>query len=173
VLLRKEFDYYRSNKFLKGLASSELFTTPKGYFPRALVCLNMCIVASCYYIREVYVAFLYISILAKYRINSFWKLGGIRLINIAGIYPEVFQFISCGLFRAELYLPSPSIIYSLTHVHASLDILKNDLLFSPGMREYCVGRDIAASRFAKDDLAIRFALQEAYERHARGLRPIS
>jgi hypothetical protein len=31
------------------------------------------------------------------------------------------------------------------------------------MREYCVGRDIAARRFAKDDLAVGLILQEAYE----------
>jgi hypothetical protein len=30
------------------------------------------------------------------------------------------------------------------------------------MREYCIGRDFAAGRFMKDDLAVRFALQEVY-----------
>jgi hypothetical protein len=47
--------------------------------------------------------------------------------------------------------------------------LIDDLLFSLGIREYCVGRDFAAGRFAKDDLAVGFALQEAYKRHAGGL----
>ena len=41
------------------------------------------------------------------------------------------------------------------------------------MREYCVGRDIAAGRLVKDDLAVGFALQEAYKRHAGGSRAIS
>ena len=173
MLLRKEFDCYQSNKFLKGLASSELFTTPKGYFSHALVCLDICVIASCRYIREIHVAFLCISILVKHRINSFWKLDGIRLIDIAGVHPEVFQSIGCDLFRVELYLSLPSLIHSLTYIHANLDILKNDLLFSPGIREYCVGRDIAAGRFAKDDLAVGFTLQEAYERHAGGSRAIT
>jgi hypothetical protein len=63
------------------------------------------------------------------------------------------------------YLPLPSLAHSLAHVRADLDILEDDLLFSPRMREYCVGRDIATGRFAKDDLAVGFALQEAYKRH--------
>jgi hypothetical protein len=46
-----------------------------------------------------------------------------------------------------------------------LDILKDDLLFSLGMREYCVGRDIATGRLVKNDLTVGLALQEAYQRH--------
>jgi hypothetical protein len=33
------------------------------------------------------------------------------------------------------------------------------------MREYRVSRNIAAGRFAKDDAAVRFRLQEAYKGH--------
>lgn len=46
-----------------------------------------------------------------------------------------------------------SLVYSLAFVLALLQILIDDFLFSPSMREYCVGRDFAAGRFAKDDLA--------------------
>ena len=49
----------------------------------------------------------------------------------------------------------------------------NLFLFSPGMREYCVDRDIAAGRLVKDGLAVGFALQEAYKRYTRGSRAIS
>ena len=94
-------------------------------------------------------------------------------LDAAGVHPEVFKHIYCGLLRAELYLPPPSLVHSLVLVLALLQVLIGDLLFSPGMREYCVGRDIAAGRFAKDDLAVGFALQEAYKTHAGGSRAIS
>jgi hypothetical protein len=70
------------------------------------------------------------------------------------IYPEIFQSIGCGLLRAELYL-SPA---SLARGRAGFHILKTDLLFSPDMRKYCVRRDITAGGFAKDDLAVDFAV---------------
>ncbi|PMD67463.1 uncharacterized protein K444DRAFT_606402 [Hyaloscypha bicolor E] len=72
-----------------------------------------------------------------------------------------------------MYLPPPSFVYSLVLVLALLQVLINDLLFFPGMREYCVSRGFAADEFAKDNLAVRFALQEAYTRYGGGSRAIS
>jgi hypothetical protein len=106
-----------------------------------------------------------VLILSKHRIDRYANLDRILPINTAGVYLEVSKSIGFGLLRVELYLPPPSLAYSLAYVRADLDILKDDLLFSPRIREYCVGRDIAAGRFAKDDLAVGFALQEAYKRH--------
>jgi hypothetical protein len=68
---------------------------------------------------------------------------------------------------AQNYFFLHPLAHSLADIHANFDILKDDLLFSPYIREYCVGRDIATGRFAKDDLAVGFALQEAYKRHRR------
>lgn len=45
-----------------------------------------------------------------------------------------------------------------------LVMIINFLLF-PCVREYCVGRYRVAGGFAKDDGAVRFALQEAYQGH--------
>jgi hypothetical protein len=52
-------------------------------------------------------------------------------------------------------------------------VLIVDLVFSPGMREYCVSRYFVTGRFAKDDLAVGFAMQEAYQRHIGGSQAIS
>jgi hypothetical protein len=79
-----------------------------------------------------------VLILPKHGIDRHGKLDRILLIDAAGVDSEVFQFIG---------------------------ILKNDLLLSPGMREYCISRDIAIGRFMKDDLAVGFMLQKAYKRH--------
>ena len=99
------------------------------------------------------------------------KLKCILFIDAAGIY-QVFKPIDCGLLRIQLSLPPPSLVHGLALVLALLQVLRDDLLFSPGIREYCVGRDFAAGKFAKDDLAVGFALQEAYKTYARGSRAI-
>ena len=100
------------------------------------------------------------------------KLKCILLIDAAGIY-QVFKPIDCGLLRIQLSLPPPSLVHGLALVLALLQVLIDDLLFSPDIREYCVGKDFTNGRFAKDDLAIGFALREAYKRHAGGSRAIS
>ena len=89
----------------------------------------------------------------------------VSLYDATGVYPEVLQSIGCGLLCAELYLSPASLAHSLAHIRACFHVLKEDLLLLPGMREYRVGRDIAAGRFAEDNLAVGFALQEAYESH--------
>ena len=115
-------------------------------------------------IRKVGVAAHSVLIPQKHGIDCHAKLDRIVLVDAAGSHPEVFKSIGCGLIRTEPYLPLPCLAHSFGHVRADLDILKDDLL-SPGMREYCVGRDIATCSLAKDDLAVEFALQEAYKRH--------
>jgi hypothetical protein len=49
----------------------------------------------------------------KYRINYYAKLNYILLINIVGVYLEVFKLIYYSLLYIELYLPLPSLIYNL------------------------------------------------------------
>jgi len=104
-------------------------------------------------------------ILPKYKIDCYAKLNCILLINIAGVYLKISKSIGCSLICAALYLPLLSLAYSLTYVCTNLNILKDNLVFSLGIREYCISRDIAAGRFAKGDLAVKFALQEAYKRY--------
>jgi hypothetical protein len=146
------------DELLKRPASSEPSTLLKGLFPCPLVIRPSVRLGD---ICQVDVAARYILILPKHGIDRRAKLNCILLIDTAGVYPEVFKPIYCGLLRTELYLPPPSLLHSLALVFALLQVLIDDLLFSPGMREYCVGRDIVARRFAKDDLAVGFALQEA------------
>lgn len=110
--------------------------------------------------------------LPKHGIDRRAKLNCI-LIDAAGVHPEVFKPIYCGLLRIELYLPPPSFVHNLALVLTLLQVLIDDLLFFPSIKEYCVGRDFAANTFAKYNLAVGFTLQEAYKRYAGGLRAIS
>jgi hypothetical protein len=104
----------------------------------------------------------------KHGIDRRTKLDRILLINIVGVYLEVFKPIYYSLLYIELYLPLPNLIYSLTLILTLLQVLVDNLLFSLGMREYYIGRDFTTGRFAKDDLAVRFALQEVYKGYTRG-----
>ena len=110
-----------------------------------------------------------ILILLKHEIDCCAKLNSILLVDIAGVYLEVLQSISSSLLRAELYL----LPLSLALCYASFCILKANFLLSPSVRKYCIGKDIAASRFAKDNLAIGFLLQVAYKSYSGGLQAIS
>ncbi len=165
TLQAEEVNQPRRDELLKRPASSEPSTPPEGLFPYPLV-----IRFGVRYrdIRKVDVAVRCVLILLKHGIDRRAELNRILLINVVGVYPEELQSISGGLLRAELYLLPPSLALPC----ASLCVLKANFLLSPGVRKYCVGRDIAASRFAKDDLAIRFPLQEPYESHG-GSRAIS
>jgi hypothetical protein len=155
----KEVNQPWCDELLKRPASSEPTAIPKGFLPCPLVIHPVVRLGD---IRKVDVAARSVLIPPKHGIDRRAKLNCILLIDTAGIYPEVFKPIDCGLLCAELYLPPPSLVHSLTLVLALLQVSIDDLLFSPGMREYCVGRDFAAGRFMKDDLAVRFALQEVY-----------
>jgi hypothetical protein len=148
---------------LKRPASSKLTAIPKGFLPCPLVIHPVIRLRD---IRKVDVAAHSVLIPPKYGIDRYAKFDRIILIDTVGIDLEVFQSVYYGLLHIELYLPPPSLVYSVIYIYTNLDILKNDLLFSPGMREYCVGRDIADSRFAKDDLAVVCTLQEAYKRYS-------
>ena len=45
---------------------------------------------------------------------------------------------------------------------ASIYLLKANLLYTLGIRKYSVGREVSADKLAKDEAAVKFALQEAY-----------
>ena len=122
-------------------------------------------------IRKVDVAARSVLIPPKHGVDRRAKLDCI-LIDATGVGPEAFQSVYCSLLRAELYLPPPSLVHSFALVLAFLQVLIDDLFFSLGMRKYCLGRDLAAGRFAKDDLAIGFVLQEAHKRYVGGSRAI-
>jgi hypothetical protein len=62
------------------------------------------------------------------------KLNCILLIDAASIHPKVFKPIDCGLLRTQLYLPPPRLVHGLALVLALLQVLIDDLLFSPGMK---------------------------------------
>jgi hypothetical protein len=114
-------------------------------------------------IRKVNITTCSVLILPKHGVDCCTKLDRILLIDIVGIHLEIFESIDCGLIRVELYFPLSSLAHSLAHARADLDILKDGLFFSPGIREYYINRDITGSRFAKNDLTVRFMLQEVYE----------
>lgn len=69
-----------------------------------------------------------------------------------------------------MYLLLSSFVYRLVYIRVHFCILKGDLVFPPGIRDYCVGKDIAASKFAKYNLAVGFPLQKAYRSHGRGYK---
>jgi len=101
--------------------------------------------------------------IGSFQFSRFWRhmpliwwalISRVSLYSATSIYPEIFQSIGCGLLRAELYL-SPA---SLARRRAGFHVLKTDLLFSPGMREYCVQREIAAGGFAGNDFAVGFVV---------------
>jgi hypothetical protein len=65
--------------------------------------------------------------------------------------------VACLAEGSQLYCPhqKPWLLHgSCQNCPCPFQVLIEDLLFSPGMREYCVGRDFAANRFAKDDLTV-------------------
>jgi hypothetical protein len=61
-----------------------------------------------------------ILILLKHRINRRAEFDRILLINTVSIDLEIFQPIYYSLLHVELYLPLPSLVYSLTLVLALL-----------------------------------------------------
>ena len=150
---------------MKRLTSSKPSTSPEGLFPYPLVIYFGVGFGD---IQKVDVAARCVLILPKHGIDRCAKLNRILLIDAASVYPEILQSISGGLLCAELYLLLPS----LALPYAGFCILKANFLLSLGVRKYCVGRDIATSRFAKDDLAIGFLLQEAYKSYGGGSRAI-
>ena len=160
TLQAKEVNQPQRDELLKRPTSSEPSTSPKGLLLYPLV-IHFSVGFGD--IRKVDVAARYVLIPLKHGIDRHAKLNRILLIDVAGVYPEILQSISGSLLRAELYLLPPSLALPC----AGFCVLKANFLLSPGVRKYCVGRDIAASRFAEDDLAIGFPLQEAYESHGR------
>ena len=143
------------NELLKRLASSKPSTLPEGPFLCPVVTRSDIRFGN---IRKVDVGARSVLIPSKNGIDRRSELDCVLLIDATGVYPEVLQSISSCLLRAELYLTPPSLAQSLAYVRAGFHVLKEALLVSLGMREYCVGRDIAAGRLAKDDLAVGCAL---------------
>ena len=123
-----------------------------------------CSVVRFRHIRKVDVAARGVLVPPKHGVDRRAELHRIPLVDAARIYPKVLKSISCGLVCAELYLRPPSLADSLAHVRVGFYILQCDLL-PPCVREYCVDRYMVAGGFAKDDGAVRLALQEAYEGH--------
>jgi hypothetical protein len=143
---------------LKCLASSKLSILFKSLFLCFLVIRSSIRFRD---IQKVDVVARSILIPPKYRIDRRAELDRILLIDTAGIYPEVLQSVDCSLLRVELYFLPPS----LTLTYAGFCFLQANLLLSPSIREYYVRGDVAAGSFAKDDLAVRSTLQEAYKNH--------
>jgi hypothetical protein len=119
-------------------------------------------------IRKIDIAVCCVLILLKHRIDRRAELNRILLVNVISVYLEVLQSISSSLFRVELYLLLPSLAFPC----AGFCVLKTNFLLSPSVRKYYVSRDIAAGRFAKDNLVVRFLLQEVYKNHSGGSRAI-
>jgi hypothetical protein len=137
TLQAEEVNQPRRDELLKRPASSEPSTLPEGPFLYPLVIRYGVGFGD---IREVDVAARCALIPPKHGIDRRAELNRILLIDAVGAYPEV------------LYLLPPSLALPC----AGFCVLKANFLLSPGVRKYCVGRDIAASRFAKDYLAVPY-----------------
>ncbi len=77
----------------------------------------------CRDISEIHITPSGLLIPTKHEVDSFRELGVIPFIDAAGKYPEVSKTISRSLVRAEVDLPSPSLIL----VGACFYILNADL----------------------------------------------
>ena len=83
----------------------------------------------------------------------------VRLINAAGVYPEVLQTVNGSLLSAKPDLSVPTLISASTFG----DVLERNFLFfiSPSMREYSIWWDVISKIFGQAKIAI-FELQKTH-----------
>jgi hypothetical protein len=85
----------------------------------------------------------------------------VSLYIAAGVYPEESETVSFGLIGAKVYFHPASLGFADTRFY----ILKADffaVILGPRMRENRVRRNVSGIKFSANELAVRFALQEAH-----------
>jgi hypothetical protein len=95
---------------------------------------------------------------SKHGVDGFGELFAARLVDTAGVYPEVLEAISGSLFPAE----SKFFVAFLVFPYAVPYFLKPHFLISPKVRQDGIARQMPAEELFEAELVIVIASQKAH-----------